>query len=196
MFIVFEGIDGVGKSTQAARLVERLREDGWEVVEVRHPGQTEMGMTIREMLEKVPTAAMPYLFVADMVITEKEVIAPALARGAIVICDRYVASTYAYQVRGYEIAGVANMAREATNDRYPDITFMMQGPHQLRNDTRFERESDAFYDRVLRGYATYVMQMRESDNIHVIDGTAEDSEANAEKIYRLVSGMIEPVSSL
>lgn len=51
MFIVFEGIDGVGKSTQAARLAERLREDGWEVVEVRHPGQTEMGMTIRNVGE-------------------------------------------------------------------------------------------------------------------------------------------------
>ena len=100
MFVTFEGIDGSGKSTQAELLRARLEADGREVVATREPGGTELGERIRELLlhgGHVSPWAEALLYAASRAQHVDEVIRPALARGAWVVCDRYVDSSVAYQ---------------------------------------------------------------------------------------------------
>ena len=102
MFIAFEGIEGSGKSTQVGRLVARLQAAGREVVSVREPGGTSLGDRVRGILldkEQVgmhPVAEM-LLFAASRAQIVREVIRPALERGAVVVCDRFLHSSLAYQ---------------------------------------------------------------------------------------------------
>ena len=95
MFITFEGVDGSGKSTQARLLVDRLRGEGRDVVDTREPGGTDLGERIRELLlgsDRVAPWAEATLFSAARAQLVDEVIRPALARGADVVCDRYIDS--------------------------------------------------------------------------------------------------------
>src|ERR671935_16577 len=133
MFITFEGVDGSGKSTQARLLAEQLRAEGREVVDTREPGGTGLGESVRELLLKggaVAPWAETALFAAARAQLVDEVIRPALARGADVVCDRYLDSSLAYQglARNLGVERVLELNLVAIGGLLPDRTFLLTVP--------------------------------------------------------------------
>jgi dTMP kinase len=173
-WISFEGIEGSGKSCQLERLGRRLREAGQEVVLTREPGGTELGRQLRALLLRPceqpmdPTAEL-LLYVADRAQHLIEVIEPALRRGRVVLCDRFLDATVAYQGygRGLGRERVLALHRHPPLDRRPDRTVLLDLDPELaltrargRNqdlgldetEGRFEREELDFHRRVRQGY--------------------------------------------
>jgi dTMP kinase len=135
MFITLEGPDGAGKSTQAALLVTALRNVGYDVVAVHEPGGTELGDAIRAMLVRragppIEPWAEALLFSACRAQLVREVIVPALRRGAVVVADRFADSTLAYQGagRGLEREALETLVRIAVDDARPDLTLLLDVP--------------------------------------------------------------------
>jgi dTMP kinase len=134
-FISFEGVDGAGKSTQVAALAAALRSDGHEVVTVREPGETAVGELIRSLLLRpAPAPLDPWaealLFVSARAQLLAETVLPALMRGGVVIADRYVDSTLAYQGggRGLDPRSLRTLHRAACGDVWPDLTLLLDLP--------------------------------------------------------------------
>ena len=173
VFITFEGPEGSGKTTQAARLCARLRELGIEVVSVREPGGTRTGEAIRKIVQHDSTREPIFpetealLFAASRAQLVRAEILPALARGAWVVSDRFSDSTTAYQGygRGFEIETILSINAFAIGDAVPRLTFLLNvdlktGFLRLgrrnragkRRHDRIERENLAFHGRVRRGY--------------------------------------------
>ena len=163
MFISFEGVDGSGKTTQVALLADSLREEGRDVVATREPGGTPAGERIRELLlegGEIAPWTEAALFAAARAQLVDEVIRPALARGADVICDRYIDSSLAYQgiARGLGVERVLELNLLATSGLLPDRTFFLAiSPEDTtgRKDAepdRIEREGDEFAAIVDQGY--------------------------------------------
>jgi dTMP kinase len=159
MFVTFEGVDGSGKSTQARLLAEALRDEGREVVATREPGGTELGERVRELVlhgNGVSPWAEATLFAAARAQLVEEVIRPALARGADVVCDRYLDSSLAYQGigRGLGVDRVLELNLVATGGLLPDTTFLLELPaaeaaRRRGADTdRLEAEGQEFAERV------------------------------------------------
>jgi len=190
VFVTFEGIDGSGKTTQAALLADWARAQGHEVVAVREPGGTQLGERIRALLLDGPemTAwAEAALFAAARAELAGRVIRPALERGAWVICDRYVDSSLAYQgaARGLGVEAVRELNAAATSDLLPDQTFVLLvdpdvalGRRDRRPD-RIEREDAAFVGRVDRGYRD--LAASSPQRIVALDGSLPP-EALAEQV--------------
>jgi dTMP kinase len=137
-FIVFEGPEGGGKSIQVARLVERLRTEGRDVVSTREPGGTRVGNDIRSVLLGLKDyAILPetevLLLAAARAQHVREVIRPALERGIWVVCDRYVDSTYAYQGggSGLEVESLRSIQEFATNGLEPDTRILLDLPVEI-----------------------------------------------------------------
>ena len=185
-FITFEGIDGAGKSTQHQWLVERLRQKGREVVATREPGGTPLGEKLRELLlsESMNLDTEVMLMFAARREHIEQVIRPALARGAWVVCDRFADASLAYQGggRGLEDARIEALALWTMGDFKPDLTFLFDIPvatAMLRvsratdSPDRFEREKTAFFDRVRAKYLT--IAATEPDRVRVIDAQQETS---------------------
>src|SRR5262249_24162529 len=178
MFVSFEGVDGSGKSTQARRLAERLDRAGRDVVLTREPGGTPLGEAIRELLlrgEAMAPWAEAALFAAARAELVDEVIAPALVRGAWVVCDRFVDSSLAYQglARGLGVDEVLDLNLPGLAGRLPDRTFVLlldaeQAAARLGAPDRIEREGDAFRARVNDAYAD--LAQRFPDRIVTLDG--------------------------
>src|SRR5918992_676275 len=163
MFITFEGVDGSGKTTQARLLADRLRAEGRDVVDTREPGGTPLGERVRELLlagEHIAPWAETALFAAARAQLVDEVIRPALARGADVVCDRYIDSSLAYQglARGLGVDRVLELNLLATGGLLPERTFVLIIPvedAERRKDTepdRIEREGSEFVAQVDRAY--------------------------------------------
>jgi dTMP kinase len=164
VFVSFEGLDGSGKSTQAELLRDALVARGHEVVATREPGGTELGERVRSLLldgEQMTGWAEAALFAAARAELVQRVIRPALARGAAVVCDRYVDSSLAYQgaARGLGVAEVLELNLLAVDHLLPDRTFVLvvdpdvaHGRLGYERD-RMEREDDAFREAVADGYA-------------------------------------------
>jgi dTMP kinase len=163
LFIVFEGGEGAGKSTQVKRLADLLRAHGREVVVTREPGATDIGARIRDMLldgdaDTVTPRAEALLYAADRAHHVAALVRPALARGDVVISDRYVDSSLAYQGVGrtLPVTEVSWLSSWATGGLKPDLVVLLDvEPHVglarvgARGDTdRLENESDAFHERV------------------------------------------------
>ena len=160
VFIVFEGGDSVGKSTQVELLCRRLAALGHEVVSTFEPGDTEAGALIRHIVLDPATGdlaprAEALLYAADKAHHLYAVVRPALARGAVVVCDRYVDSMLAYQGAGrvLELAEVELIARWATEDLRPDLTVLLdvEPGHAVgakADKDRLEDAGDVFHQRV------------------------------------------------
>jgi dTMP kinase len=191
MFITFEGVDGSGKSTQARLLAERLRANGREVVGTREPGGTKIGERIRELLlgsDRVAPWAEAMLFSAARAQLVDEVIRPALARGAHVVCDRYLDSSLAYQglARGLGVERVLEVNLAVTGTLLPDRTFLLVVPGDVaaerrgQSPDRIEREGDEFAAEVDRAYREIAEVFPE--RVVVLDGTEDPGEL-AERIH-------------
>ncbi len=133
LFLSFEGVDGSGKTTQAALLAEHLRGLGHDVVVTREPGGTALGAALRGMLlhgvgdAPIQARAEALLFAADRAQHVGEVIAPALDRGGVVVCDRYIDSSLAYQAGGRELAAdeVRRISMWACGGLLPGRTYLL-----------------------------------------------------------------------
>lgn len=167
LFITLEGPEGAGKSTNREYLAERLRAAGIEVLLTREPGGTPLAERIREVLltpgEEVMSADTELLLVfAARAQHLASVIRPALARGAVVLCDRFTDSTYAYQGagRGLSLARIAALEDFVQGQLRPDLTLVFDLPVDVglarasargRLD-RFEQEGQAFFQKVREAY--------------------------------------------
>ncbi len=202
-FITFEGLDGSGKTTQMRMLAERLRQQGLEVIETVEPGGTTIGSAIRRILldpahDNMGFTAEMLLYFAARAQNVDELLEPALAKGAIVLSDRWTDSTYAYQGHGRRLGEkiVADLDRIACRGRTPDLTLWLDTDPELslsrarhRNTqqpgagTRMDEQSRAFYDRVLQGYRA--LAEREPDRFVRVpgDGAPEDVAERAWETY-------------
>jgi dTMP kinase len=182
LFIVLEGGEGCGKSTQARVLHRHLREDGRGAVLTREPGGTSLGERVRRHLKRPgPTPISPlaelFLIAAARAQLVTEVISPALREGRTVVCDRYTPSTLAYQGygRGIDLDTLRAVNGAATGGLSPDLIVLLDVPVETglgrkkgRERDRFESESLAFHARVRRGY----LEMARADRERwlVVDG--------------------------
>lgn len=149
LFISFEGVDGAGKTTQVNLLADHLRTLGREVVVTREPGGTVLGTQIRAMLltanpgEEISPRTEALLFAADRAQHVSEVIRPALERGAIVITDRYLDSSLAYQSGGRELTAddIRTLSMWATNNLLPARTYLLDIDPRASH-TRLEHAED------------------------------------------------------
>jgi len=182
MLITFEGIDGSGKSTQAKRLYEHLKSLGYKVSLYRDPGSTELAEKIRELIlgfEIDPTTEL-LLFECARSSLMWEKILPDLRDGKVVIVDRFIDSTMAYQGYGREInLGTVNILNHiAIRGRKPDITFLLNVPLEMALErikgkrTRFE---DKDYLRRVRD-AYILIAHEQKDRIVMLDGTRSEEE--------------------
>ena len=188
MFVSFEGQDWSGKSTQVALLAEHLRGAGREVVETREPGGTPVGETIRALVLDGPEMSAwteAALFAAARAEHVAAVIRPALGRGAVVVCDRYVDSSIVYQgiARGLGPDRVLELNLAVTEGLLPDRTFVLdvdpdtaRARHSAGLD-RIEREHDAFRQTVADAYR----QLPElfPERVVALDGTLPPDEIAA-----------------
>ena len=189
LFITFEGSEGCGKSTQIVRLAERLRGVGREVVQLREPGGTPIGEKIRELLQYDASAsamtpeAELLLFAASRAQLVREVIRPALKRGAIVLCDRFLDSTTVYQgvARSLKESAVARINDFAVDGTLPDLTLLLDldaAEGRLRASARkgpvdrMEQEKEEFYESVRRGFLE--LARSNPERIAVIDGSGDE----------------------
>ncbi len=166
-FIAVEGGDGAGKSTQVEALAEWIRSKGHEVVVTREPGATAIGKRLRSILLDVSSAGISHraealLYAADRAEHVDSVVRPALERGAIVISDRYIDSSVAYQGAGRDLAPteIARISRWATGGLVPHLTVLLDVSPQTARERfteapdRLESEPPEFHDRVRRGFLT------------------------------------------
>ncbi len=165
VFVVLEGADGCGKSTQAARLVQALRSRGRRAEHVRDPGGTRLSEAVRAILldpktGRLSVEAETFLYMAARAQLVAERIAPALAAGRVVVCERWTLSTEVYQgiAGGLGADAVRRVGRLASGGAAPDLTLVLdvavgRGLARLeRPKDRMEKKSAAFHARVVRGY--------------------------------------------
>ena len=208
-FLVFEGPEGGGKSSQARALAAQLTSAGYPVVFTREPGGTALGDAIRQILLHATSVAISprsevLLYSASRAQLVEEVIRPALEQGQVVISDRFSYSTIAYQGygRGLGVEPVASVVRFATGDLTPDLVVLLDleprvGLERKRGDylagsteewNRFEEEELAFHQRVREGYLQ--MAKADPDRWLVLDASLP-FEALQAKIMETVSILLD-----
>ena len=209
-FITFEGTEGAGKSTQIRLLAEKLRDLGREVVHVREPGGTPAGEQIRDVL-KDPDLAGQLSPEAELLLVSasrtelvRRVIQPALEEGKVVLCDRYIDSTFAYQGygRGLDQKRMADIVAYSIDGIRPDITLLLdiplatslsrraerekEGGKESAAD-RFEQSGDSFFNRVEQGFRD--LAEREPDRIQLINGEGDPTEVS-DRIWQVLAGVL------
>jgi dTMP kinase len=204
VFITFEGGEGSGKSTQAARLAARLRALGKTVVTTREPGGTPIGEEIRHVLQysKAGHGMFPetevLLFSASRAQHVRELIAPALAQGAVVISDRFADSTTVYQgvARKLDAKSIAYLNEFAIGDCRPHLTLLLDLDVRLGMERsqqrqmifdRMQQQRLDFYERVRAGYLA--LAQKESKRIKVINATPHPDEVE-QAIWKAVQTQI------
>lgn len=210
MFITLEGIEGSGKTTQIPRIVDYLNEKGLDCFVTREPGGTKIGEKIRgivldpESNDLTPLAEL-LLYMADRAQHIASVVAPMLAKGKTILCDRYFDATMVYQgyARGLDINMIDRLHGMVLNNLKPDVTILLDLPVQLglsrawkqiksgsRSDmeTRFEEEKLAFHEKVRAGYLA--LAQREKERIQVVDASGDEEQVLRE-IVRVLSVYIK-----
>lgn len=206
IFITLEGVEGSGKSTQAALLADELRRRGRRVTLTREPGGTRAGETIRAIFldpaVSLSVAAELLLVLADRAQHVREKLRPALAAGEIVISDRYSDSTTAYQGhgRGFDLKLLDELNRLASDGIRPDMTIVLDCPAEtglertrtrVRGDARgydrFEGEQLDFHHRVREGFLA--IARAEPARVRVIDSTRELAAVSADILFAVESLM-------
>lgn len=187
MFITLEGGEGVGKTTQQALLVERLRQEGYACLCTREPGGTALGKTLRELLlhgDPFSPLAELLLYAADRAEHVSKVIAPALAAGQVVVCDRFTDSTLAYQGygRGLDLEKIRQLNHLATGGLQPHLTLWLDLPPEVglaRSGfaDRLEQERLEFHRRVYQGFQA--LAAAEPQRIVRIDAQGSPAEVAA-----------------
>ena len=188
-FISFEGIDGAGKSTQHAWMVDYLRGQGRTVVATREPGGTPLGEKLRALLLAEPMhleteALLMFAARREHVV---QVIEPALARGDWVVCDRFVDASFAYQGggRGLSWKKLDQLADWVLGDLQPDLTLIFDAPVAIAQQRlhaatskpdRFEREQAAFFERVRAAYLRIASE--NPHRVRLIDATRTPNSIN------------------
>lgn len=206
LFVTFEGPEGSGKTTQSRRLHQRLIALGYDAVLTREPGGTPLGEAIREWLlvlanDGIVPESEALLHAAARAEHVASVIRPALARGAVVVCDRYADSTLAYQGggRGLEESALRSLQDFATRGLWPDLTILIDVPVEVglarRREsgealTRLDREALEFHQRVRAWY--WQAAQREPRRWHVVDGLAPVDEV-ARQVWDAVASRLPRV---
>jgi dTMP kinase len=204
-FITFEGIEGVGKSTQLTLAAERLRRTGLEVITTREPGGTPLAEAIRRLVlerreETVDGISELLLMFASRSVHLANLIEPALARGSWVLCDRFTDATEAYQGygRGIPLEHIGALERIAQRGRRPDLTLLLDAPVSVATartvqrggpGDRIESEREEFFQKVRTGYLA--IHEREPERVRRIDAArplAEVEAAVTEALDRFMRG--------
>ncbi|MCL1838226.1 MAG: dTMP kinase [Propionibacteriaceae bacterium] len=199
VFIVFEGGDGVGKSTQSQLLTSWLQEEGYTVVQTFEPGDSAVGSKIREILLSPETGelaprAEALLYAADKAAHCSQVVLPALEQGKVVVCDRYIDSMIAYQGAGrvLDTAEVEQLARWASADLVPDLTIVLDldadiAISGLSELDRIESAGSAFHARVRQHFLR--LAQRDPQRYLVIPARLPIAE-NAARIQARVAALL------
>ena len=208
-FITFEGIEGCGKSTHAQRLLSRLADTGKDAILTREPGGTVLGEKIREIVkdskgsEPISPEAEMLLFAVSRAHLVRNVILPALSAGKVVISDRFIDSTTAYQGCGRGLDGdvVATVNRFVAGDAIPDVTILLDIDVATallrltkRNDAehtqsdRIEMEGVPFHETVRTAYLELASKC--PDRIKIVDAS-RDVATVAEDLWRIVSRVLD-----
>jgi dTMP kinase len=204
LLLAFEGGEGAGKSTQARLLAIWLRENGYDVLATHEPGATKVGMRLRALLlDTAHTGLSPWsevmMYAADRAEHVASVIEPALARGTIVVTDRYVDSTLAYQGGGRQLPlnAIRRVNELATGGLVPDLTFLLDLPpaeglgRRARSADRLEAEPEQFHERVR---ATFLALARaEPDRYVILDATLDPTRLSKAVQAALRERLPDPV---
>ncbi|MBH9968570.1 dTMP kinase [Rossellomorea oryzaecorticis] len=203
-FITVEGPDGAGKSTILNELYNKLVEEGRDVVKTREPGGVSIAEQIREVILNKENTAMDIRTEALLYAAARrqhlvEVVIPALEKGSIVICDRFIDSSLAYQGKGRDIGmtEVMNINQFAIEDKMPDLTLYFDitpeeglkriAGHDGREVNRLDLESLDFHQKVYEGYQSLIEQY--PDRIKVVDASKSKEEVLA-SAYDIVKRFI------
>jgi dTMP kinase len=202
-FITFEGVEGVGKSTQISLAAAHLRRHGIEPVVTREPGGTPLAEKLRALVLEtghgpVNASAELLIYFAARASHVAEVIRPALAAGRCVLCDRFTDTTEAYQGggRGVDAASIRALAQIAHPGLAPDLTLVFDAPADVTHlrlagrgpgRDRIESEDAAFFQRVRRAYQA--IAEREPDRVRIVDATQPQAEI-ATVVATLIDGAL------
>lgn len=196
-FITLEGMDGAGKSTHISSIISLLKQRGVEVVSTREPGGTELGERLRELLlhEAMHPETETLLMFAARREHIAQVIAPALARGAYVLSDRFTDATYAYQcgAKGVNALKIEQMEQWVQDGLQPDMTLLFDVPVEVsmqrlsaaREPDKFERESADFFTHIRNAYLERARQNPE--RFKVIDSNRPLDEVAQSVMHAIAS---------
>jgi dTMP kinase len=203
MFITLEGIEGCGKTTQTELLSTYLENEGYRVVKTREPGGTPLGEALRTVLLQKDLMVLPLsellIFMAVRAQHMEELIMPALSAGMVVLCDRFVDATYAYQGygRGTDLGIISNLNRLVTKGVTPNLTVLIDCDvetglkRKLRDNPlsdRFEKEELSFHQAIRAGYRKLATE--EPKRFFVVSG-AQDPQAIHTIIRDKVKALLE-----
>lgn len=196
LFITFEGIDGCGKSTQLNLLSDYLKEKWYDIIFTREPGCKGLGENIRNILLNydgdVSNRCESFLFLADRAQNIDIIVKPAVKQGKIVLCDRHIDSTIAYQgyARGGNIKELEELNNLATGNYKPDLTFVFDISVKTalkrvgKEKDRMESNGVDFFEKVRQGYLQ--IGKNEPDRVKVIN-----SELSIEQVFEQVKEIID-----
>lgn len=199
IFLTFEGGEGSGKTTQMEMLGKTLQDRGLNVVVTREPGGTRIGREIRKILlhgdhQEIHPLTELMLYAADRAQHVYEVLAPCLARGEVLLCDRYLDSTLVYQgeARGLDKTWIDTLGTMATQGLKPDGTFLLDCPPEIglqrsrtrlerqnSSEDRFEKEELEFHEKIRQGYLK--LAKTEPERFVILDATRDPEE-----VHRLI----------
>ncbi|ASN53841.1 dTMP kinase [Sinomonas sp. R1AF57] len=208
LFVAFEGGDGAGKSTQGRLLADSLRALGREVLLTREPGGTEIGEKLRSLVldhghGEIDARTEALIFAAARAAHVAQAIRPALARGAVVVTDRYIGSSVVYQGVGRRLGpdDVRALNEWATDGLWPDLTILLdvdEGEGRARrtadeaSEDRLESEPDAFHRSVRRAFLDLAAARPEA--YRVIDGARPPAEIAREVLAAVAAALDERVA--
>lgn len=207
LFITFEGPDGSGKSTLIKKISDYLLDKNIDFIETREPGGTDISEKIRDLLldksnKEMSSRAEALLYAASRAQHVDELIRPSLENGKIVLSDRFVLSSLAYQGAGRALGidKIQEINDFATDSINPDIIFFLKiNPETTLNrkramDTvdRLEMEAVSFHEKVYQGYLEILEKFKDSDNLHIIDAT-QSKDKVYEDVIKILNRYLQEV---